>query len=341
MTRAQPANIQPHIFMRTQICMVGMIGWLLKCLPAMTAENSIPPFVAEGRLVTQQFRPDTNLNYRTDARVVFLYSNGWWELEARFTYLHLPSGATNVQNCMKIPDGTRSYTVFEGSTNRGMTMAIACPTSFPLSGRTEMLASWLGLCPYPELPLIDGKRMRRFNNLPDYRPKILNAPENEGFYAAKYLTPESTFLSELVVTNNGFSIDLNVLKSSAEDEGEIFRYAPPFENGFTELQYQVIETTNLHGITFPLRAICKRFHPNWGTKDPNDLRVALQSELTVTRISFSEKDVARRIAAPAEMYAMDARPGARSNYLVRDDQWKPVSDPEIKRRTRSAGQETE
>lgn len=342
MTRAQPANTPPHIFMKKLFCMVGMIGGLLKCLPAMAAENVIPPFLAEGRLLTQEFRIDTNLNYRTDAHVVFLHSNGWWQVEVRYSYLHRPSGIAIVENCMKIPDGTRSYMLFGGSTNTGVTTsANACPISFPLSGRTEILATWLGLCPYPQLPLIDGKRIRRFNYLPDYRPKILNAPGNEGFYAAKYLAPENAFLSELVITNNGFEIDLNVDKNGPEDEGRIMRYPPPFENGFTELQYQVIETTNLHGITFPMRAVCKRFHPNWGTKDPDDLYVSLQSELTVTRISFSEKDVAKRIAAPAEMIATDARPGARSTYRVRDDQWKPVSDPEIKRRTRSAGQETE
>jgi hypothetical protein len=327
--------------MKTQFCIVGMMGWLLKCLPAMAADNAIPPFVAEGRLVTEQFRPDTNLNHRTEGSVAFHYSNGWWQVESRHRYMHRPSEGPFVENSMKIPDGTRSYTLFEGSTNRGMTMALACPISFPLSGRTAMLDTWLGLCPYPELPLIDGQRMRRFITLPDYRPKIFNAPENEGVYAAKYLTPENAFLSELVVKNNGFSIDLNVLKSSAEDEGEIRRYPPPFDNGFTELQYQVIETTNLHGLTFPLRAVCKRFYPNWATKDPVDLYVSMQSELTVTRISFSEKDMANRLAAPAEMVATDERPGARSSYLVSDDQWKPVSDPEIKRRTRSAGQERE
>lgn len=342
MTRAQPANIQTHSFMKTHICMLGMMGWLLKCLPVMAAENAIPPFVAEGRLVTQQFRPDTNLNLnlRTEGSVVFLYSNGWWQVESRYRYMHRPSEGPFVENSMKIPDGTRSYTLFEGSTNRGMTMALACPISFPLSGRTAMLTAWLSLCPYPELPLIDGKRMRRFITLPDYRPKILNAPENEGFYAAKYLTPEKAFLSELVITNKGFGIDLSVGENGLEDEGIIMRYPPPFENGFAEFQYKVIETTNLHGITFPLRAVCKRF-TNWGAKDPDRPHMVLQSELTVTRISFSENDVARRIAAPAEMYAMDARPGVRPNYIVRDDQWKPVSDPEIKRRTRSAGQETE
>ena len=60
------------------------------------------------------------------------------------------------------------------------------------------------------------------------------------------------------------------------------------------------------------------------------------SELTVTRISFAEKDVARRIATPSKMLAEDARPGVTVTYMVQDDLWKPISDPEITRRARMA-----
>ncbi|MCW5552720.1 MAG: hypothetical protein KIS67_11255 [Verrucomicrobiae bacterium] len=242
---------------------------------------------------------------------------------------------------MKIPDGTRSYIITEGSTNKGLTtVASACPSAFPPPGKTELLVPWLALCPHPELPLIDSKRMRRFISLPDCLPNVFNAPQNEGFYQASYLAPENTFLSELVIANNGFSIELNVFKSGVEDKGEIMRYPPPFENGYNEMQYRVIETTNLHGVRFPVRAICQRFLPNWERKDPNDLRAVSQSELTVTRISFSAKDMAGRIVAPARMISDDVRPGVNIGYFVDDDQWKPVSDPEIIRRARIARQRT-
>jgi len=63
--------------MLLRLCVVVALGWLLKSKPAVAAEHAIPPFVAEGRLLTQEFRTErTNLNYRTDARVVFLFSNG-------------------------------------------------------------------------------------------------------------------------------------------------------------------------------------------------------------------------------------------------------------------------
>jgi len=318
---------------------VIVLACLLRLPPAASAQTAVPPFVVEGRLLTQEFRTDTNLNYRTDASVVFLYRNGWWRVQARYSYLHLARGITNVADCMRIPDGTRSYLIFEGSTNQGLTtLATACRDAFPIPGQAELLVSWLALCPRPELPLIDSKRMRRFLNLPDYRPQIFNAPQNEGFYQASYLGPEHAFLSELVITNNGFGLELNVHKSGVEDPGEILRFGPPFDNGFTEMQYRVIESTNLQGIVFPLRAVCERFTPNWGGKDRNDLRVSLQSELTVTKISFSAKDRTGRFVAPSRMLAEDIRPGVSVSYLVRDDQWKPVADPEIARRARIAHQ---
>src|SRR5688572_15151314 len=88
-----------------RLCVVAAFGWLLKSMPVVAAEHIIPPFIAEGRLLTQEFRTDTNLNYRTDAIVVFLYSNGWWQVEARVTYTNRSDAVT--LNCMKIPDGTR------------------------------------------------------------------------------------------------------------------------------------------------------------------------------------------------------------------------------------------
>src|SRR2546427_540303 len=92
----------------------------------------IPPFVAEGRLSTRSFRTErTNLNYNTDANVFFLYSNGWWQVEVQYSN---PGRGPSIDNCMKIPDGTRTYTLFGGDTRTGMTTASACPTTFPPPG---------------------------------------------------------------------------------------------------------------------------------------------------------------------------------------------------------------
>lgn len=301
-------------------------------------DSGIPPFVftAEGRLLTQGFWPTrTNRNYQTDASVVFVYSNGWWQVQATYSYLHLTNQSEMVQNCMRIPDGTRSFVLFKNRTSAGLTtMANASPDFFPITGKTELLIPWLALCPNPELPVLDRKRMRRFINLPDYRPNIFNAPENEGFYQMEYLAPENVFLSELVITNNGFDIELNVEKDPLEDKGKMLRVTAPFDNGYTEFRYKVIESTNLNNITFPVRSVCERFYPYWGEKGQNDIRIRLRSELTVTKISFPAKDVEHRIVAPSEMIATDDRPGVSVTYRVHNDQWKPISDPEIARLAR-------
>jgi len=321
-------------------CLAFALGSLSMLAPTATAQNTVPPFVAEARLLTEGFRPgpDTHVVYKSAADVIFVYSNGWWQVEARYKYLHRDTGFI-IENCMKIPDGTRAYVLFESTTNQGLaTMAYACPRSIPTPGRKELLVPWLALCPHPELPLIDGKRMRRFINLIDDRPKIFNAPQNEALYEVKYLAPENAFLSELVVTNNGFSLELNVMNHPLEDEGEIRRYGPPFENGYTELRYQMLESTNLSGLKFPLRAVYRTFWPNWGGKDRNDLRLGLQSDLTVTRISFSEQDRIGRFSSPTMMIADDTRAGVTISYAIQDSQWKPLTDPEIRRRVRIARQ---
>ncbi len=313
-------------------CIIMLLAALLKSPPATSANDVVPPFLAEGHISTREFRTErTNLNYNTEANIFFLSSNGWWQIEVK--YLNPKPGAPSLKNCMKIPDGTRSYTLFEGSRNKGITSAGAWPTAFPPPASIELLVSWLSLCPQPELPVIDGKRMRRFIDLPIWRPDVFNQPQNEGYYHVKHLQPGDPFLSELDITNNGFSVTLEV-GASGDVDGKVTRLSSPFEGGFTEVRFQIIETTNLNGMKFPMRTIYERFSPNWGGKDRNDLRLGLLSELVVNRISFAEKDVTRRGSVPSELIAFDARPpnlpkNITVDYLVKDDQWKPLSDPEI------------
>jgi len=311
-------------------------------LPLQAGDN-IPPFVAEGHLSTQEIRTErTNLSYRTEAKVLFYYSNGWWQVQAEYSYLHQKGSAAHIDNCMRIPDGTRTYTLFGGDGRKGVTGASACPNPFPPPGNTELLATWLSLCPRPELPLIDAQRMRRFINLTICRPDIFDRPWNEGNYGLQYLSPGEAFLSELNITNNGFSIELTVA-ASGNPEGEVTRFRAPFNNGFQELEYRVLESTNFNGIAFPMRMIYKRFSPDFLGKRREDVRVRLVSELVVSRISFSKDDIAKRSPAPSPLFAFDLRAPdlpkyATVDYLVTGDEWKPLSDPEIARRVRGARQ---
>lgn len=326
------------------LCLVRMIRWpfLLRwCMtiallvhlelrPVSAASDAMVPFFAEGRISTKSLaRERLIVNHTTEADFSFLYSNGWWQVE--ISSLNTDNGVRTIQNCMKIPDGTRSYTQFEGSQNTGPTGAEACPTAFPQPGKTELFVTWLSLCPHPQLPLIDARRMRRFINLPICRPDIFNQPRNEGGYQLQYLNPGNAFLSKLDVMNNGFTIDVAV-QQNGDIAGEAAQFPAPFEKGFKDLRYQILESTNINGIAFPLRTVYERYAPDFENGDPDNPRVALSTELIVTRVTF--QDAPNRIVAPSPLFAFDARPAGlpkqvKVSYQVFDDCWKSPSDPEI------------
>src|SRR5947209_642857 len=123
--------------------------------PVISANDVIPPFVAEGHISTRSFTSNPDLNHASEANVFFVSSNGWWQVEAK--YLNPPHGAPRIENCMNIPEGTRSFTLFEGITNTGTVGVEACGTGFPPPARTELFVSWLSLSPHPLLPLIDSE----------------------------------------------------------------------------------------------------------------------------------------------------------------------------------------
>jgi hypothetical protein len=282
------------------------------------AAEVIPPFVVEGTVITPVFSPgDTTPHGLKEGELWFAYSNGWWEVEIK--YPHAEAHTPLVYDCMRIPDGVRSYILFAGNTNKAMTGATACPWPFPAPGHRAEFSAWLSFCPHSELPIIKGNRMRRFLNLPHCDPELFDDPRNEGTFAARYLEPEKAFLSELNITNNGYYIEL------MED---IRRFPAPFESGFWELQHEVLQTTNLNGHTFPTKTVLKMgsvlAHPRYS--------LSPITEINVKRISFSASDLARKNTAPEELFAGDLRPpnlekGESRTYIVKHDQWKPMPRP--------------
>src|SRR5690348_7654038 len=83
-----------------------------------SAGGTISPFVAEGNLTRQVFRLGESIPYlKTEAQLYFSYSNGWWQTEIR--YLNPEQNHPAVENSMKIPDGVRTYTLFQAATNKG------------------------------------------------------------------------------------------------------------------------------------------------------------------------------------------------------------------------------
>ena len=284
-----------------------------------SAIGEIPPFVAEGTLR----RADSF----SASHFTFQYSNGWWQVE--LTNPDAANGGPVVQNCMKIPDGIRYYVLFKNSD--GLPTATACPSAFPPPGISGgMFECWLGLCPYSELPLIDGRSLHRFLNIPTCEPALLYAdPRSRGDYHLKYLPPQGAFLSSLTVTNNGFWVDLTPKSNFA-----FVPHNPPFEKGgFPELTYEALQTTNVHGIAFPARAIFTRFSPAYSSKTRRDALNAHVLELAVTEVRFLGGKADGRKSPPPVMFAMDYRPsdytysGNSVKYLgttVTNDQWEVV-----------------
>lgn len=295
------------------------------------AEHGFPPFMVEANVTSAYFRPNqTNATYQPEWGVTFYYSNGWWQIEAKLLNPLSPAcpSAPRTQSSMKIPDGVREFHRWEVNTNSGRSLALATPLTFPLPGDSMSLLPWLSFSPHPALPLIDGKRMRRFLDVQSsgLGLDLLKDPQNEGCFTAIYLKPGAVFLSELNVTNNGVSLGLG-----SKLENEVKPFPAPFENGFLDFRFEVLATTNCNGIAFPIRTVLKRFYPNWHTQTADDLYMGEVSELVMKRISFAASDLTNRPPSPPELAAFDHRPpslsvGENVYYTVINDVWQSLSD---------------
>jgi hypothetical protein len=184
----------------------------------------------------------------------------------------------------------------------------------------ELLITWLALCPNAELPIIDSKRIRKFNQV-----ELLNHPKNVGTYSSRLLETGSSFLSELLVTNNGFYFG---------PDHNPTRYSGPFADGHLELAFEVTASTNVGGITFPLSAAYSRFVPRREGKSKEDLRLGAITRLEISRIGGFDADELREHALPSRVIALDRRAtnlpdGVTVNHVVTDDHWPPAKDPRM------------
>ncbi len=274
----------------------------------------------------------------TQAEATFYSSNGWWQVEVKNlnpkTIPPSPS-VPYTQNSMRIADGVREFIIFAGNTNGGTTAASVYPIAFPTTGDSRRLLAWLSFCPNPPLPVINSKKMHRFLYVPggSIALEMLNHPQNEGDFSARYIQPGGLFLSELNVTNNGMSVDMTMDKGG-DWKPEVKPYSAPWDRGFLCFRFEVLETTNFNGIAFPLRTVIKHTYPTWNPKMSDDLYVAGVLELVVKRISFAASDLANRKSAPSLLIAYDYRPpdlpkNQSVTYHVTDDVWQAVSDPNI------------
>jgi len=299
-------------------------------------------FSVAGTVKTTVYGPESgSVRYSVSGHFNYQCSNSWWQIETRTS--NSLTGKVAIENCMSINDGVRHFTLFEGSTNKGMPLSIACPIKFPPPGRIEHFAIWLMLSEKPELPLLGKDKIRRFINVPDCQADILNHNQNQGQFVADYLNSGGRFLSKLTIRNDGVRIATD-LSPEGNLTAIIDRFPAPFEKGFTELDFSIVETKKTEDLILPGAAIYKKFSPKRDGKGFEDVYAPIITEIKVEewKSGVSEQAV-MGIAPPEKLYAMDYRPqelkaGKSVSYVSKGDEWKPVSDPQIRMLVKMANQ---
>jgi hypothetical protein len=327
-------SFRNRVAVRSQAALLPVLVLFCAVVASAASEKDAAflPFTAQGSVLKRVFRDgEPNSYVATDAKFSFCYSNGWWRAEV--TYLDPEKDRPSVQNCMSVPDGVRTFTLFQGSTNRGMTAASACPVSYPPPSMTELFAVWLAYCPRAQLPLLDEKRMRRFLLLPGCNLELMNHVKNEGVYSLDYSAPGRIFVRSLEITNNGLNLDMAV-GGDGFPHPVMSRFPAPFDKGFCEFNYQMTEETNFNHCAFPKRGALKLFYllgrNSRGEVAPNEIvEVRLERIQDFSAASNGSKQLSR-------MYALDARPPSLApnqvaGYVVTNDQWKAVSDPYVRK----------
>ena len=315
--------------MRTCTCtlwLLAVVGLFAPAWPAVGASQGaeIPAFTASGTVSMEVFDPaSSNSMIKTVAGFDFRVRKGSWEIDLCFTDPKEMAGTRT--SCRRIADGVRLFSLFgqggaEATTNGSMPFATALPIGSPPPNQWSLLICWLTLCPNPELPIIDAKRMRRFLST-----DLQTHPKNQGSYVATYLGPANAFLSELTVVNDGL-----LLMSS----GESRQYGAPYERGFTETKYEVNEHTNCGGVVFPLRSTLKGFAPKPRATKADELGESVVAVMRVERLRLWDDTQPVPTFIPKRVLALDVRPpglpnGMSVNHMVTDDNWKPVTDREL------------
>lgn len=304
---------------------------------AQVPGNNPLVFTAEGFVSSEGHQTpfDTNRVFKSDGKVLFSYSNGVWWIQ--FTYQHehfphlpgLPSPSTAVMAAMidekRIPDGMREILTSPPMRNEILPKnwrpsAIVTTNPFPAIGQKELFLPWLSLCPRPGLPLVSSHLIHQ-----NFQPVLFSAPEDASGFKASYLEPQRQFLSELVITNNG--------KMFLSD-GRILDYPKPFNKGFIGFSYKVFETTNCHGINFPLRAVLRQFAPLPEGQSSKDTYPAVTARLNIQKIDVLGGNLTLK-PAPKLVLALDKRFGLGNNltvnYIVTNDQYDAITDKRLER----------
>jgi hypothetical protein len=294
-----------------------------------SAKDGTSGFIAEASVSVevhqQEHAPSPVL--KTGGTVLFASSNGWWQIRYHREWVEagnaaLRRGGGTFIDCKRVPDGIRWFVTTEqrNPADKGHPLAFVQPIAYPPPEEAELFLSWLSLCPYPELPIVDTNIMRKF-----VASKWINQPQNLGSCVVSYLQPDNAFLSRLDVLNT------NGIIFAAD--GRPQQLDAPFNQGFTELKYDVGEVTNFGGRLFPKRTVLSKYMPRTSAKSRDDVYAVLVCRLEVQRLENWSQGLATNFPTPT-LIAEDKRfqgltNGFAVNYKVPNDQWSAVTNTNL------------
>lgn len=268
-----------------------------------------------------------------EGNFLFSYSNGIWEIQITTQNAQAAgisgaytNGLKNTINCKRIPDGIRYFiTGAVGQANKSLMsvpQGVAEPIPFPPPDEIGLLTCWFSLCPDPDLPIISSTQARRFLSV-----NLFKDPNNVGEYSIAYLEPEHFFLSKFSITNDG-----TVFISETKQ----IKLGPPFQNGFEELAYEVINTTNVNGFLLPSETVFYGFAPRMkNAKTHDDVYQRAIGRLKIETIKFGSMANAKMVfVKPQNLIATDRRTpnlpdGVSAPYLVNDNQWASITNQRV------------
>lgn len=296
-------------------------------------------FTAEG-IVSNEFHQipnDTNRVFKSDGKVLFLYTNGFWQIQFTYQHVSLPRlpemeavtaedmARIEMLDDKRIPDGMREILTFPADSEKIQPKnwhpsATVTSNAFPTFGQKELFLPWLSLCPKPELPLVGSNSIHQ-----SFMPEFFSNPKDASGFKANYIEPQRQFLSALIITNNG---------TAFLSDGGTISYPEPYNKGFVEFSYKVLKTTNCQGITFPLTAELYQFQPLPGGKSPEDTYTAVIAKLHIQQIDVGGRHL-KLTPVPTSVVALDKRlPGLRNgmtmNYEVTNDEYFSLTNQRMK-----------
>jgi RNA polymerase sigma factor (sigma-70 family) len=325
---------------KAKTAIIASMGLLLTVGTTAVVVKEIKPqkdsalvFTAEGLVSSEahQTYDNTNGTFESDGRFLFSCSNDVWRIQ--FTYLHqtvpknisIQGGRPAIMmDCKQIPDGIREIVTFPSQNEvkppNWYPSAIVSSDKFPNIGLKGLFLPWLSLCPNPDLPLINSNLIHL-----NFQSDLFDNPKDGGRFHLSFIEPQQKFLSELIITNDGTMILA---------DGNTRPYSKPYAGGFIQFSYKVLQTTNCHGIIFPLLAVLHQYLPLPNGKTPEETYPAVTARLTIQKIDVGGRNLTLK-PVPKIVAALDKRFGLNNNltvnYIVTNDQYSAITDERLDR----------